>query len=575
MKRTGRILVSLLCLLLLAVATACGGGNAVTTDAVTTAAPETEATLPNIVLSAEYKLVRAEEADQRIVDAVMDLRTSIEKGTGLSLAPGSDWYNPREENVTFPVTEILIGSTNRAETSAAAKTLRWDDFVITAENGKLVILGGSDEATLAAVRYFRNKFASMTTFTPTEHFRQSAKYDLADVRIGDVSLAEYALVVPYAAKTKFTAAAEAINERLRGVSGISLPVITDRQDPAAREIWLGPVARGNAPAASPTDPLAWTLTADSGTIRLDGGSGYAVSGLFSTLLDEAIAKAADSVATLDSQNRTGALTLPAVALEDEADVRIMSSNILFDDSLPDRISLIADYYIEHLPDLIGMQEVNNTGYQAIALVEEFYGVANRTHDGSSKHGYTPILYRKDKYNLVASGSYLYDSRATDTKSMSWVVVEDKQTGQKLGLCNTHSSLILASYKLKETNAVEGEQWRTDNVRQLLERVAAIRAEYGNIPVFVTGDFNSNASSTSIRTMKKTLPDAADLAVVSKSKGFNSYHNHPDQPTASGLPIDFIFVTDDVAEVRTHYIDNTEKGVAISDHCPVYIDVKLK
>lgn len=566
-----------LCGLLLVGATACGGdgGAAETTDAVTTAAPETAAPLPDITLSADFKLVRPEDADQSIVDAVMSLRTAIEKGTGLALVPASDWFNPREENVTFPTTEILIGATNRAETAAAAATLRWDDFVITAEEGKLVILGGSDEATLAAITYFSNKFASMTTFTPSEHYRFNAKYDIEDVRIGDVSLAEYTLVYPYAEKNKYSMVAESINARLREISGISLTTITDKEDPAARELWLGPVKRDGASAEVLSAPLAWSLSVKDSTIQLTGGSSYTVGGLFDSLLDEAIPKAANAVVTLELTTSTGAVSLPAVALEAEADVRIMSSNILFESDLPDRVPLIADYYLEHLPDLIGMQEVNTAGEKIFALVEDFYGVTNTQHDNSTKHGYTPILYRKDKYNLLASGSYLYDSRATDTKSMSWAVVEDKQTGKKMGICNTHSSLILASYKLTATNAVEGEQWRVDNVRQLLERVDLIRAEYGNIPVFVTGDFNSNATKASIQTMKKSLPDSADVATVSKSKGYNSYHNDPGAATASGLPIDFVFVTDDVVEVRTHYIDNTEKGLALSDHCPVYIDVKLK
>ncbi|MBQ8397928.1 MAG: hypothetical protein IJX53_07030 [Clostridia bacterium] len=576
MKFWKRTLLLALCGLLLAGATACGGdgGAAETTDAVTTAAPETEAPLPDIVLSADFKLVRPEDADQSIVDAAMNLRAAIQKGTGLALAPASDWFNPREENITFPATEILIGATNRAETAAAAATLRWDDYVITAETGKLVILGGSDAATLAAITYFSNKFAAMTTFEPAELYRFNAKYAVEDVRIGDVSLAEYTLVYPYAEKDKYSAVAESINARLREISGISLPTITDRDDSAARELWLGPVKRDGASAEALSDPLAWSLTVKDSAIQLTGGSSYTVSRLFNSLLDAAITKAADAVVTLELATSNGTAELPAVALEAEADVRIMSSNILFDSTLADRVPLIANYYLEHLPDLIGMQEVNTTGEKVFSLVQEFYGATNTEH-ADGKHCYTPILYRKDKYNLVASGSCLYDSRATDTKSMSWAVVENKQTGKKMALCNTHSSLILASYNLTATNSVEGEQWRVDNVRQLLERVDLIRAEYGNIPVFITGDFNSNATKASIQTMKKSLPDSADLATVSKTKGINSFHNDPGQSTASGLPIDFVFVTDDVVEVRTHYIDNTKKGVAISDHCPVYIDVKLK
>ena len=45
----------------------------------------------------------------------------------------------------------------------------------------------------------------------------------------------------------------------------------------------------------------------------------------------------------------------------DADVRIMSSNILFDKTLSDRLPLIADYYRASDADVIGMQEVNRVG----------------------------------------------------------------------------------------------------------------------------------------------------------------------------------------------------------------------
>ena len=258
----------------------------------------------------------------------------------------------------------------------------------------------------------------------------------------------------------------------------------------------------------------------------------------------------------------------------DADVRVMSSNILFDKTLQDRLPLIADYYRASDADLIGMQEVNRVGAALFETLSDIYTPATTRH-AEDKHCYTPILYRHDRFELLEGGSELYRSRGTDTKSMAWAVLSDKKSGKKLALINSHGSLILKSYNLEATDAVEGEMWRVDNVCQMLEKKDELREKYGSeLPVFVTGDFNSHPHRESIQNMKKVLPDSADIATVSSTTGINSFHGVPGRPCAEGTPIDFIFVTDDAVKVLVHCIAADETALAISDHCPVYVDAKI-
>ena len=258
----------------------------------------------------------------------------------------------------------------------------------------------------------------------------------------------------------------------------------------------------------------------------------------------------------------------------EADIRVMSSNILFDKTLPDRLPLIADYYRNSDADLIGMQEVNKVGTGLFEMLSDLYAPVALRHS-EDKHCFTPILYRKDRYDLLEGGSELYRMRGTDTKSMAWAVLCDKTDGKKIALINSHGSLILKSYNLEATDAVEGEMWRVDNVRQMLEKKDALRGKYGaSLPVFITGDFNSHEDRESIQNMKKVLPDSAEIATVSASAGINSFHRTPGRPCDEGTPIDFIFVTDDAVQVLTHHIPSDQTALDISDHCPVYVDAKL-
>ena len=259
----------------------------------------------------------------------------------------------------------------------------------------------------------------------------------------------------------------------------------------------------------------------------------------------------------------------------DADVRIMSSNILFDKTLADRLSLIADYYRASDADVIGMQEVNRVGAELFEMLGDVYTPVALRH-AEDKHCYTPILYRHDLFELLEGGSELYRSRGTDTKSMAWAVLADKRNGKKLAVINSHGSLILKSYNLEATDAVEGEMWRVDNVRQMLEKKDELREKYGAmLPVFITGDFNTYENRESIQDMKKVLPDSADVATVSATRGINSFHRIPGRPCDEGTPIDFIFVTDDAIQVLVHHIAADETALAISDHCPVCVDAELK
>ena len=258
----------------------------------------------------------------------------------------------------------------------------------------------------------------------------------------------------------------------------------------------------------------------------------------------------------------------------DADVRVMSSNILFDKTLEERLAMIADYYRASDADLIGMQEVNRVGTALFDTLSDIYTPAVLRHP-NEKHCYTPILYRHDRFELIEGGSELYRSRGTDTKSMAWAVLLDKKNGKKVALINSHGSLILKSYNLEATDAVEGEMWRVDNVVQMLEKKDELREKYGSeLPVFVTGDFNSHPHRESIQNMKKVLPDSAEVATLSATTGINSFHGVPGRPCAEGTPIDFVFVTDDVIQVLVHCIADDETALAISDHCPVYVDAKI-
>ncbi len=234
-------------------------------------------------------------------------------------------------------------------------------------------------------------------------------------------------------------------------------------------------------------------------------------------------------------------------------------------------------------DILTLQECNPTVYKNIVtkITENSFGVmkcALSAHADSTTN-YTPILYNSDRLTLVSTGVEMLDAHfpGTYTKSLAWAVF-DRPDGRRFACLNLHGAVILATYKgyenktADERNEVAGK-WREDNVRQVLGKVAAIRAEYGDIPVTVSGDCNFTKVSRPYAAMTAGGFSEAEWTAVEVGKaGTKTSFTYGKKP-GSGNSIDHIFGS---AGVRFDYfsIIDSEKAFTGSDHYPVVADLRF-
>ena len=136
-KSLNYVLISLL-LITLALLVSCGNGAGNNDKVKVEFLP-----LENL---SEYKLVRSETAPEECKQAMMSLRSEISDTLGVELSVSTD-YVPN-------VKEILIGKTKREQSQDATADLNEMEFVIKQMGSKVIIAGGSDEATVNAVNYF-------------------------------------------------------------------------------------------------------------------------------------------------------------------------------------------------------------------------------------------------------------------------------------------------------------------------------------------------------------------------------------------------------------------------------------
>ncbi len=178
-KRLVPILVAL-ALVLLVVLVACDNQNTPTDTSDTSSSTDTTDTSAVIdankisIISAdgstEYQLVRAEEAEGEIVTAISEFYRTLGAKYGipsLGFKYTTDWLKPGE---TPPDKEILVGKTNREETQQVLEGLQEFDYAIVMVGTKLVICGGSDEATLQAISYFIENIMTDNSLEIPENF---------------------------------------------------------------------------------------------------------------------------------------------------------------------------------------------------------------------------------------------------------------------------------------------------------------------------------------------------------------------------------------------------------------------
>lgn len=277
---------------------------------------------------------------------------------------------------------------------------------------------------------------------------------------------------------------------------------------------------------------------------------------------------------------------------EKANLRIMTANLLFDATAPEREGKILENLAYYRPDIVGFQEINAFYHESFRPKLEAIGYRfvtaqpdpdkRRESELASlsakypKQNYYPIAYLADRFEEVESYMLMYTSTFTYTKGLTAAILRDKTTGALLGHINTHAAILLSSYKLEGmTDAVDGAKWRADNARQMLAEQAVLIEKYGDIPFFFTGDFNAGEEEELYSIITSSgMKNAKYAATVSASMGQFSFHpiigHLPDNRRS---PIDHIFVSPQV-NVWVHSIETRQEVLDASDHCMVYADVSI-
>ena len=181
---------------------------------------------------------------------------------------------------------------------------------------------------------------------------------------------------------------------------------------------------------------------------------------------------------------------------EETVIKVVSYNIWAGSADFDiRADIFCDFVDTYRPDVVGMQEVSIRWRELLDTVvfnDSYAGVGELRIPGAE---YDAIYYRKDKYDLIDTGTFwLSDTPdvmgsthpdANAERICTWARLRDKVTGLEFVHVNTHLD------NNGKNDSSTGRKVRLAQARVILEFIHSL----GDVPVFLTGDFNQAHTST--------------------------------------------------------------------------------
>lgn len=256
-----------------------------------------------------------------------------------------------------------------------------------------------------------------------------------------------------------------------------------------------------------------------------------------------------------------------------AELKVMSFNVRYDN--PDdkennwkfRVDRVANAIMFYDADIVGTQEVLHN--QLMDLKERVKGyrmLGVGREDGKQQGEYAALWYKPERFELVDSGNFWLSQTPDVAGSMgwdgacvriaTWAMLRDRRSGRELLALNTHLDHV-------------GVEARREGVSLILDRVSKMR---GNLPVVVTGDFNSTPDSDVVAhitgdSVPNHLVNTRTVSSLVYGPAW-SYHEWGSLPVEKRTLIDYIFIGGPLTVKSYGVLSETDNGRWLSDHCPV-------
>ena len=219
---------------------------------------------------------------------------------------------------------------------------------------------------------------------------------------------------------------------------------------------------------------------------------------------------------------------------------------------------------KHDADVIGFQEFTPEWEEYIeayysAEYDMFYKYRSHEIDIEA----SPILWKKDRFACLDHG-YFWLSDTPEVESRGWdevyncfrmcvyVVLQDKETGERFVFMNTHFGF-----------GDKGQVSSAELIYQYYQKVSAY-------PTILVGDFNMTPDSPGYTKMCQHF---TDVNMVTAKDLRSTYHGY-DPENIRDKHIDYCFINHKVTPICQNIMDDLVDGKFPSDHYGLFLKLKF-
>ena len=226
------------------------------------------------------------------------------------------------------------------------------------------------------------------------------------------------------------------------MTGYTLPIKKDSEARATANAFLIGKTNGS------TDLTATALVGHEGCVSSNGAD-IAVYGNTMTAISNASKYLTDLLFDVNAHGADHSVTVSGATKVQitEDHYSTMTFNVYTANQTDTRKDRVINTILRYLPDTVGVQEADAIWMNELRTrLSDYYAIVGEGREGGNKGEAVPILYAKERYDLIESGTKWF----TDTpdvpskmpgaeyyRNYTWALLEDKDTQARYLHLNVH------------------------------------------------------------------------------------------------------------------------------------------